>query len=123
MEGIHTLVKIYQILYQSKLYGKEEGPFKEPIIDHKLPEMRLNLHFSPQLVLHPGLLQLVLEEHLQGQDEFSLPLSCQVDVAKLPLSQRTANVKILQAPWLPVRAQRCTGTTTLIRAVTLEDKV
>jgi len=48
--------------------------------------MRLDLHLSPQLVLHPSLLQLLLEEHLQGQDELSLSLSGQVDIAKLPLS-------------------------------------
>lgn len=47
-----------------------------------LPEVRLDFHFSPQLVFHPGLLQLLLEEHLQGQDEFTLLLSGQVNIAK-----------------------------------------
>lgn len=40
-----------------------------------LPEMRLDLHLSPQLVLHTCFLQLLFEEHLQGQDEFGLALS------------------------------------------------
>lgn len=39
-----------------------------------LPEVRLDLYFPPQLVLHPSLLQLFLEEHLQGQDEPTLLL-------------------------------------------------
>lgn len=53
---------------------------------NKLPEVRLDFYFSPQLVLHPGLLQLLLEEHLEGQDELALPLSGQVDIAKFTLS-------------------------------------
>lgn len=57
--------------------------------------MRLDLHFSPQLVLHTGLLQLFLKKHLQGQDELSLPLPGQINVAKFTLSQGSANVKIV----------------------------
>lgn len=56
--------------------------------------MRLDLDFSPQLVLNTGLLQLFLEEHLQGQDELTLPLSSQINVAKFTLSQGSANVKV-----------------------------
>lgn len=51
-----------------------------------VPEVRLDFYFSPQLVFHPSLLQLFLEEHLQGQDELTLPLSGQVDIAKFTLS-------------------------------------
>lgn len=61
-------------------------------------------------MLHPSLLQLLLEEHLQGQDELALPLSGQVDVAKFTFSQGTADVKILQAPMPAVRAETCTVT-------------
>lgn len=60
--------------------------------------MRLDLDFSPQLVLNPGLLQLFLEEHFQRQDELSLSLSSQINVAKFTLSQGTANVKVFKAP-------------------------
>lgn len=60
--------------------------------------MRLDLNFSPQLVLNTSLLQLFLEEHLQGQDELTLPLSSQINIAKFTLSQGSANVKIFQAP-------------------------
>lgn len=67
-----------------------------------LPEVRLDLHFSPQLVLHPSLLQLLFEEHLQSQDELSLSLPGEVDIPELPLSQRTTNVKIFQTPSCPV---------------------
>lgn len=60
--------------------------------------MRLDLDFSPQLVCYTGLLQLFLEEHLQGQDELTLPLPSQINVAKFTLSQGTADFKIFQAP-------------------------
>lgn len=55
-------------------------------VNDALPKVRLDLHFSPQLVLHSGLLQLFLEEHLQSQDEFTLSLSGEVDIAKFTLS-------------------------------------
>lgn len=55
-------------------------------LNDALPEVRLDLHLSPQLVLHPSLLQLLLEEHLQGQDELTLSLSGQVDIAEFTLS-------------------------------------
>lgn len=50
-----------------------------------LPEVGLDLHFSPELVLHTGLLKLILEENLEGQDELALTLPGQVDVAKFTL--------------------------------------
>lgn len=55
-------------------------------LNDTLPEVRLDLHLSPQLVFHPSLLQLLLEEHLQGQDELTLSLSGQIDIAKFTLS-------------------------------------
>lgn len=72
-----------------------------------LPEVRLDLHLSPQLVLHSRLLQLLLEEHLQGQDELCLSLSGQVDIAKFTFSKGTTNVKVFQAPSTPVQAETC----------------
>ena len=71
-----------------------------------VPEVRLDLHLPPQLVFDPSLLQLLLEQHLQGQDEHRLPLPGQVHVTKLALPQRTADVKVLQAPALPERQSK-----------------
>lgn len=71
---------------------------REGNVQLRLPEMRLDLDFSPQLVLNTGLLQLFLEEHLQGQDKLGLPLSSQINIAKFTLSQGSANIKVLQAP-------------------------
>lgn len=34
--------------------------------DIEVPEVRLDLHFCPQLELQLNLLQLLLEEHIQG---------------------------------------------------------
>lgn len=67
-----------------------------------LPEMRLDLHFSPQLMLYSSLFKLLFEEHLQSQDELSLSFSGQVNIPKLSLAQRTTNIKVFQAPSLPV---------------------
>ena len=63
-----------------------------------LPEVRLDFHFTPELVRHPRHLQLLLEEHFQGQDEHGLTFPGQVDIAKFTLPQGTADVKVLQAP-------------------------
>lgn len=62
--------------------------------------MGLDLHFPPELVLHPSLLKLMLEENLKGQDELALTLPGQVDIAKFTLSQGPANVKVFQTPFL-----------------------
>lgn len=65
------------------------------------PEMRLDLHLSPQLVLHAGFLQLLFKKHLQGQDELCLSLSGQVHASELALPESPANVEVLQTPRLP----------------------
>ena len=69
-----------------------------------IPEVRLDFHFTPELVLHTCLLQLLLEKHFQGQDEHGLPFPGQVDIAKFTLPQGTADVKVLQVPSLPFGA-------------------
>lgn len=70
-----------------------------------LPEVGLDLHFSPELVLHTGLLKLILEENLEGQDELALTLPGQVDVAKFTLPQGAANVEVFQTPFLSAGAE------------------
>ena len=47
--------------------------------------MRLDLDLPSQLVLDARLAQLVLEEHLERNDEVRLLLARQVDLAKLPV--------------------------------------
>jgi len=49
-------------------------------------EMGLNFNFSPQLVLHLSLLQLGLEQHLQGHNVLAGLLPGEVDVTKFTLS-------------------------------------
>ena len=71
-----------------------------------LPEVRLDLHLPPELVLHPTLLQLLLEEDLQGHDEHGVAFPGQVHIAKFTLPQGTADVKVLQAPSLPGGARQ-----------------
>lgn len=63
-----------------------------------LPEVGLDLHFSPELMLDTGLLKLILKEDLEGQDELALTLPGQVDVAKFTLTQGATNVEVFQTP-------------------------
>lgn len=63
--------------------------------------MRLDLHLSPQLVLHAGLLQLLFKKHLQGKDELGLSLSGQIHASKLALPESPADVEVVQSPRLP----------------------
>lgn len=58
------------------------------------PEVRLDLDFSPQLMFDSFLLHLRLEQNLQSHDDLQLPVSCEVNVTKLPLSERTADVEV-----------------------------
>ena len=51
-----------------------------------LPEMRLDLDLSSELVLHLGLDQLGLEEDFQGNNVFALLLSCQIHISEFPLA-------------------------------------
>lgn len=51
-------------------------------------------------MLHGRLLELRLEEDLEGEDELCGLLACQVDVAEFAFPQRASNVKIFQHPLL-----------------------
>ena len=61
-------------------------------------QMTLDLNLATQLVLDSGLLQLALEENLEGDDVFAPLLTRQVNVAKLALAKRTPNLKVFQFP-------------------------
>ena len=63
--------------------------------------MRLDLDLPAQLVLDARLAQLVLEEHLERNDEVRLLLARQVDLAKLPVPQRLADIKVSERPLAP----------------------
>ena len=63
-----------------------------------MAEVRLNFNLSPELVLNLRLLQLRLEEDLQCHDVLAPFLPGQVNVPKLPFTERPANVEILQSP-------------------------
>ena len=60
--------------------------------------MRLDLDLPAQLVLDARLAQLVLEEDLERHDEVRLLLASEVDLAKLPVPQRLADVKVTERP-------------------------
>ena len=55
--------------------------------------------YLPELMFNLGLLQLGLEENLQGDDVFARLLSRQVHVSKLSFAQRTTNIEISQLPF------------------------
>ena len=63
--------------------------------------MSLYLDLPPQLVLHPRLAELVFEEHLERHDEVRLLLASEVDLAKLPVPQRLADIKVSERPLAP----------------------
>ena len=56
--------------------------------------MTLNLNLSPELMLDLGLLQLGLEEDLQGHDVLGLLLTGQVYIAELALAYQSINQSI-----------------------------
>lgn len=67
-----------------------------------LPEVTLDLDLPPQLVLHPFLLHLGFEEHLQRHDELGVLLPGQVDVSEFPFAQRPPDLKVVDGedpPW------------------------
>lgn len=82
-------------------------PYVETTIgaDHHVPEVRLDLDLSPQLMLHPFLLQLGLEEDFQRHDEFVVLVPGQVDVAKLAFAQGAPDVKVINGEF-PLEAVR-----------------
>lgn len=73
--------------------------------DVGVPQVRLDLNLPPQLVLHVALAQLRLVQHLERHDVAAGLFARQVDVAKLALAQRPANVKVVEPP-RPVRRRR-----------------
>lgn len=59
-----------------------------------MPQVGLDFHLPPQLLLHLALLQLLLVEHLEGDDEAGPFFSGQIDMSKLALPQRLAQLKV-----------------------------
>lgn len=53
--------------------------------------MRLDLDFPPQLVLHPRLGELALEQNLEGADELALLLAGQIHATELAAAQAGRN--------------------------------
>lgn len=57
--------------------------------------MGLNFYFSSELVLNSSLLQLLLEEDLQGQDEHGLTFPGQINVTEFTLSKSSTNFEVV----------------------------
>ena len=73
--------------------------------------MCLDLDLATQLVLDPGLAQLALVEHLEGDNEMRLLLAREVDLPKFAVAQRLADVEVAQRPlakWLLLCVARVT---------------
>eukprot|EP00966_Prymnesium_polylepis_P122942 2842567-Prymnesium_polylepis.2 len=64
----------------------------------RTPQVRLDLNLTAQLMLDACLAQLRLVQHLQRDDEVRLLLARQVDLAKLPVAERLADVEVAQRP-------------------------
>jgi hypothetical protein len=58
------------------------------------PEMRLDFDLSAQLVLNTCLLQLALEENLQGNNKLGALLTGEVDISEFSLAQRLSYLKV-----------------------------
>jgi len=91
--------------------------------DVRVSQVGLDFNFSPQLVLHLSLLELGLEEDLQGHNVLTGLLPGEVDVTKFTLSQRTTDVEVLQFPavlfvpsWRFAEGGSCRGTGLLLSA-------
>ena len=63
-----------------------------------LPEVRLNLNLSSELMFHLSLDQLRFEEDFQRDDVLALLFSGQVNVSELSFAQRSAYVEVVQSP-------------------------
>ena len=68
--------------------------------------MRPDLDLPLQLLLHAALDQLPFEKYFQSTDELGLPLSHQVDVAKLAAAECLANFEVGDRPVLRVKQIR-----------------
>jgi hypothetical protein len=58
--------------------------------------MALNFQFTPELMLHTGLLQLRLEQNLDSDDcLMNTPLfSCQINAAEFSFAEWTSEIKV-----------------------------
>lgn len=85
----HVTQSTGNVSFNHSLKQARRGTVRVPQLlrqeDHS-PQVRLDLHLSPKLVLHVRLLQLCFKQHLQSQDELALSLPRQVDISKLPFS-------------------------------------
>jgi len=70
------------------------------------PQVRLDLDLATQLVLDAGLLQLRLEQDLDGDDELARLLARQIHAAELARAERLADVEVVDRPPLDRRAAR-----------------
>ena len=59
-------------------------------------EVRLDLDFTPELVLDAVLLELRLAQHLQGHDVLVLARARQVDAAELAVAQGPAHLEVVE---------------------------
>lgn len=65
-----------------------------------VPHLRLDLDFSPELVLDSVLFELALEDDLESHDEFGFDFACNVHVAESALAELLADLKVVEAPRL-----------------------
>jgi len=61
-----------------------------------MPEVGLDLDLASQLVLHVRLLQLLLEQNLEGDDVLAVLLAGQVNVAEFAAAQGLAYIEVAQ---------------------------
>jgi hypothetical protein len=61
-----------------------------------MPEVGLDLDLASQLMLHVRLLQLLLEQNLEGDDVLAVLLAGQVNVAEFAAAQGLAYVEVAQ---------------------------
>lgn len=61
----------------------------------RILQMGLDFDLPPQLVLHALLLDLRLEEDLEGHDEMAFLLPSQVHISKFAFAQRTPDFKVV----------------------------
>lgn len=57
--------------------------------------MRLDLHLSPQLMLHACFLQLLFKENLQSQNKLGLTFPGQIHAPKLAFAKSSSDIKVL----------------------------
>ena len=60
--------------------------------------MSLNFDLSTKLMFDARFRQLILEENLERHDEVRLLLACKIDLAKLAVTERLADIEIVERP-------------------------